>query len=838
MGKSQKNKYILLLSSILKYRKYFVTVFVTCLISVILVSCFLILMETSKANATKNAHETYGKYHITVSGVSDQIIRNIENAEFVKDFLIINEKADSYNGYNFRIVYAPKKYVEFTNAKLIQGTFPSSENEILTEKWFLFQMGIDESKMVGSRIVLPDFKENSMKNKEYVVTGIISENSVFESKGRKNNPLIVFPYEKLELGCTILLQIKDEVGYKGYLNKIVQTYNLNDNNYTENRNLITALGMGDVGKDIKLAEKTIFIILALIIFLASAVTIYNSINILLNKCIEAIGVFKALGVAAIDINLSILLSVAVVMILGNLVGLGAGILISKGLISFIFQTFASANQVERLVIPGWNLIFIICLFITMGLFAILPLLYRLTTTTPANALKGIKTGVFSKNKIKNRSNRLFPEGTKIFRLRLAFNNIGFNRNRQIMTIMSLSVSVFLLVTVVYFIKTNQASFGKYTGMDYRVEFIDKELLSEVEQLEQQKTFDALMKLSKDYFVYPCFERVSKIKINKDLISKPHKEFLSQNSDDRLRLEDRIKTTIDIPIIILGFTNEQMKDLLKNEGMIQYPLLGENEAIMIDNTLSPHGLKGFPVNINKGDDIDVSIDQFNNKSTELKTIDAKFKIKHISNSLNINPINTNAICIIISQDMFKKYYAVDLPETVYVKLLSKSEAACTNLSNLITGTNVLTLYNQAEEEVDLKRSSYMNSFIFILIFFITIVVTAINTATTVFMRIQLREKEYAMLRAIGLLPSSLKVIIAYEMMILVSMGLLFGYIFSIIATKIMHSHFKRMIGNYMYQIPFEILLPISGFIIIVLAVTCIPLFKRINNIQIIRILNSI
>lgn len=197
-----------------------------------------------------------------------------------------------------------------------------------------------------------------------------------------------------------------------------------------------------------------------------------------------------------------------------------------------------------------------------------------------------------------------------------------------------------------------------------------------------------------------------------------------------------------------------------------------------------------------------------------------------------------ICIIITQSAFLKYYDIEIPQRAYIKLLEQSEEIKANLSNLLTGTNVLTLYNQAEEEISLKRSSNMNSFIFALIFFITVSVTAINCATTVFMRIQLREKEYAMLRAIGLMPSSLKHIIVYEITILTTAGLLLGYILSIISTKILHSYFSVMVGNYMYQIPFIILLPISVFIVLVLGLSCIPLIKRINNIQVIRVLNSI
>ncbi|HOA97590.1 MAG TPA: FtsX-like permease family protein [Acetivibrio saccincola] len=98
---------------------------------------------------------------------------------------------------------------------------------------------------------------------------------------------------------------------------------------------------------------------------------------------------------------------------------------------------------------------------------------------------------------------------------------------------------------------------------------------------------------------------------------------------------------------------------------------------------------------------------------------------------------------------------------------------------------------------------------------------------------MREKEYAMLRAIGLMPSSLKHIIVYEITILTTVGLLLGYILSIVSTKILHSYFSVMIGNYMYQIPFIILLPISVFIVLVLGLSCIPLIKRINNIQVIR-----
>ena len=224
--------------------------------------------------------------------------------------------------------------------------------------------------------------------------------------------------------------------------------------------------------------------------------------------------------------------------------------------------------------------------------------------------------------------------------------------------------------------------------------------------------------------------------------------------------------------------------------------------------------------------------------EVDNISAELKIKYISDSLNIDPINTNAICIIVSQDTFKKFYDVDIAETVYIKMLSESEEIQTQAIDMLKGTNVLNLYNQAEDEAELKKSSYVNSLIFIIIFIITTILTAINSGTTVFMRLQLREKEYAMLRAIGLTPSSLKLIITYELLILEILALLLGYILTFIATILMHSYFRRMLGNYMYQFPVEILLPITGFMILVFVITCIPLFKKINNIRIIKMLNTI
>lgn len=161
MKKTYKNKYILLTKSLLKYRKYFITVFITCLISIILVSTFLILMHTSKADAINSTYEIYGKYHLEVYDVSDIAINNMQMSSLVKDYLSINQQIHSYNEYDFRIVYSNEKYVDFTNVKLVQGKFPENANEVLTEKWFLFQLGLDENNMIGSKIVLPDFTEES-----------------------------------------------------------------------------------------------------------------------------------------------------------------------------------------------------------------------------------------------------------------------------------------------------------------------------------------------------------------------------------------------------------------------------------------------------------------------------------------------------------------------------------------------------------------------------------------------------------------------------------------------------------------------------------------------------
>lgn len=529
-------------------------------------------MHTSKADAINSTYEIYGKYHLEVYDVSDIAINNMQMSSLVKDYLSINQQIHSYNEYDFRIVYSNEKYVDFTNVKLVQGKFPENANEVLTEKWFLFQLGLDENNMIGSKIVLPDFTEESEVKKEYVVSGLITENTVFESYGRKNDPILIFAYHESLKENSILLQFHDVNNYKKHISEFVQTYDLNDNNYSENFNLITALGMGDIGKDIKIAEKIIFLILSFVIFIASAITIYNSVNILLNKCIETIGILKALGTAAKDINISILLSVIIVMILGNITGLGLGIFISKGLMSYVFQSFKTANQFNNLVIPTQNLLLIILAFIIIGIFAVLPLLYRLTITTPANILKGIKTGIIIKNKIKNRKKRLFPDGTKTFCLRLAFNNIGFNKTRQIITVLSLAISIFLLVTVIYFIKTNRASFGNHTDMDYRIEFVEKEFLSETEKDEQRNIFNSLMNLPEDYFVYPCYEIVSTIKMDKSLISSMHKEYLIQNSGDRMIFEDKFKTVIEVPVVVLGYSDRQIRDLFKMEVLMKILLL--------------------------------------------------------------------------------------------------------------------------------------------------------------------------------------------------------------------------------------------------------------------------
>lgn len=151
-----------------KLKKY-LSIFAISLATFLMTAVLLLISGIIEVN-TNGGNSITGSYHALVSGLTKQQYEKLSVDERIEK-LGFNAfiKSASYDGLQLNISCSNEDSLVLNGLSVSEGNMPQKKNEILVEKDYLSKQGIDAK--IGDKIVLPG--ENNQEKQEFVISGYI-----------------------------------------------------------------------------------------------------------------------------------------------------------------------------------------------------------------------------------------------------------------------------------------------------------------------------------------------------------------------------------------------------------------------------------------------------------------------------------------------------------------------------------------------------------------------------------------------------------------------------------------------------------------------------------------
>lgn len=151
-----------------KLKKY-LSIFAISLATFLMTAVLLLVSGIIEVN-TNGGNSITGSYHALVSGLTKQQYEKLSANERIEK-LGFNAlvKSASYDGLQLNISCSNEDSLVLNGLSVSEGNMPQKKNEILVEKDYLSKQGIDAK--IGDKIVLPG--ENNQEGQEFVISGYI-----------------------------------------------------------------------------------------------------------------------------------------------------------------------------------------------------------------------------------------------------------------------------------------------------------------------------------------------------------------------------------------------------------------------------------------------------------------------------------------------------------------------------------------------------------------------------------------------------------------------------------------------------------------------------------------
>ena len=772
-----------------------------------------------------------GKYEAKYNDVDLDKLNNIKD----KDFTYFYEKPIGFSKTQSSNEYKPYMYITsvnkeyFDELKLIEGSFPKNENEVVISNHVITNGGLNYK--VGDTVTLKYGTRNiegeeTLANSEYVpgeeidITGEVTlkivgivERSNFESysasgytaftldvNSDKGNVNLYVMFDKNKKIIKQSEELAKELSYD---------YDINYNS-----TLLALYGESTYGNVMTTMVSMMMIMLALV-SIGCIIVIYNSFAISVMERKKEFGLLSSIGATKKQLAHTVFFEAVVVGvigiifgILGAYIGIGCVVLIINNLISDMldYKLYLVTN-------PLFIIIPVIFMIVVIGVSAFIPS-RKASKVSPIEAIRQNDDIKINKKKIKTSKfvNKLFGiEGE------IALKNIKRNKKKYRVTIVSLFISIVLFISfssyMNYTLNTASSVMGE-VPYDYQISYFgddpnnDKEALDKINEIV--KSSDV-----KEYVSYS----VSNLSIiGNYTYSDEYLDFYkSAYGDDGIKALNNLKYQyISIYILDDNSYNKYKKLIgLDKDSVI---LLNKFKGVSYGNNKRVN--YNIPV-INNGN-INIKICNFDDNDEDVDT--TKYCNKNIDNIFVTNK----------SFDLIEEFsYMDDFKLIVNKKLYNSISDSSThytqfniisdNTNNIDKLTKDLDKYsnvNYTNIKEAMKQANNLILVVKILMYGFISLVTLIGVTSvfnTISTSMALRKREFAVLRSIGLTNRGFNKILFFESLFFGMKSLIFAIPVSIGITVLIHYALADMVSISTIIIPWKyiIISIVSVFVIVLL-----------------------
>ena len=769
-----------------------------------------------------------GKYEANYGDVDLNKLNNIKD----KNFTYFYEKPIGFSKIESSNEYKPYMYITsvnkeyFDELKLIEGSFPKNENEVVISNHVITNGGLNYKvgdivtftygsrnidgniTLANSELVDGEFLTNEGTH-TYKIVGIV-ERSNFENYSAcgytaftldvNNDKGSVNLYVMFNKNKKIIKQsekLAKELGYNNYINY--------------NSTLLALYGESTYGNVMTTMVSMMMIMLALV-SIGCIIVIYNSFAISVMERKKEFGLLSSIGATKRQLSHTVFFEAVVVGVIGIILGI-LGAYIGIGCVVLVINNLIGDMLEYKLYLvtnPLFIIIPVIFMIVVIGASAFIPS-RRASKVSPIEAIRQNDDIKINKKKIRTSKlvNKLFGiEGE------IALKNIKRNKKKYRVTIVSLFISIVLFISfssyMNYTLNTASSVIGE-VPYDYQISYFgnadDKEALDKINEIV--KSSDV-----KEYVSYG----VSNLSIiGNYTYSDEYLDFYkSAYGDDGIKALNNLKYQYISIYILDDNSYNKYKNLigLDKDSVI---LLNKFKGVSYGNNKRVN--YNIPV-INNGN-INIKICNFDD---EENTDTTKYCNKNIDNIFVTNK----------SFDLIEEFsYMSDFKIVVNKKLYDSISDSSThytqfniisdNTNNIDKLTKDLDKYsnvNYTNVKEAMKQANNLILVVKILMYGFISLVTLIGVTSvfnTISTSMALRKREFAVLRSIGLTNRGFNKILFFESLFFGMKSLIFAIPVSIGVTVLIHYALADMMSISTIIIPWKyiIISIVSVFVIVLL-----------------------
>lgn len=771
-----------------------------------------------------------GKYEAKYNDVDLIKLNDIKN----KNFTYFYEKPIGFSKIESSNEYKPYMYITsvnreyFNELKLIEGSFPKNENEIVISNHVITNGGLNYK--VGDIVTFKYGKRNiegndTLANSElvdgefltnegtytYKIVGIV-ERSNFESYSASGYTAFTVDVNSDKGNVNLYVMFNKNKKIIKQSEELAKKLNYNgDINY--NSTLLALYGESTYGNVMSSMGGMMVIMLSLV-SIGCIIVIYNSFAISVMERKKEFGLLSSIGATKRQLSHTVFFEAVVVGVIGIIlgiigayIGIGCVILIINNLISDMLE-----YKLHLVTNPLFIIIPVIFMIIVIGVSAFIPS-RRASKVSPIEAIR--QNDDIKINKKKIRTSKLV---LKLFGIEgeIALKNIKRNKKKYRVTIVSLFISIVLFISfssyMNYTLNTASSVMGE-VPYDYQISYFgddpnnDKEALDKINEIV--KSSDV-----KEYVSYS----VSNLSIiGNYTYSDEYLDFYkSAYGENGIKALNNLKYQyISIYILDDNSYNKYKKLIgLDKDSVI---LLNKFKGVSYGNNKRVN--YNIPV-INNGN-INIKICNFDNDEDVDTT-------KYCNNNID-NIFVTNKSFDLIEEFSYMDDFKLIVNKKLYDSISDSSthytqfNIISDNTNNIDKLTKDLDKYsnvNYTNVKEAMKQANNLILVVKILMYGFISLVTLIGVTSvfnTISTSMALRKREFAVLRSIGLTNRGFNKILFFESLFFGMKSLIFAIPVSIGITVLIHYALADMVSISTIIIPWKyiIISIVSVFVIVLL-----------------------
>lgn len=819
--------------------------------------CAVAGMATSlRQSLIQTASSNTGYWHLKLSNINKEDIEKLKNNRDIKDLNIINDvgyaklaKSANENRPYIHLYSLDEKSFNNMELELVEGTYPQNNNEIAISKSIIDDAQVDlkigdtitfniGDRYIGDRmlssgyefepaeltnepenvdLILSEMPEDSTKEtdverkeeikvnftKEFTIVGIMSENE---------QPIkpISFMYDAGYACVTNGLDEGETNAYIAFKNPLdsetsideILRINLNSGeiseySYSINYELLKwesfNTNLGDSSLNMMIA---VAIIVIAIIILTSVYCIKNTFSISLTEKIKMYGMLSSIGATKKQIKKSVIQEGMILSLIGIPVGILVGILLVYILVIAVRGALSGILDIVVFKITLLPILISIILGIVTVYLSCLSAARKAKKITPLEAIKSSNDIKIKSKKIKSPKiiKKIFGVGGVI-----AYKNLKRSKKKYRTTVISIAMSVFVFIASSTLINyAFEAMGGYYKDYDYNIKFSSTSSDGqELKQILNDENFSNYTLLYKTNSILKITDMSKLSEFGKTVF-----------------IENDLYKNNEIPIEIYGLNSEDFKEYLEKLG-VDYDK-NKDKAVLLDYySLYKEGktIKNRLLTYSPNDSISGNVEdkEFNVSISKItETVPDGLEGTYFYSAV-----------IVLNIDEYGNNFNF-VPNMLTTNSEEPDDLA--KRSQKYDNMYVTNIASEVRFYDSVRLVVYIFAYGFIGIITLIGVTNIFNTLTS---NIDLRQREFAMLKSIGMTKKEFNKMINLETLFYSLKALIFGIVLGLIASFAIYKAFAQSL-DYGFKIPMQAILISILFVFVIVFIIMKFAIGKINK----------